>query len=38
MNIARTETNVNVRRRSISALSKSDDPRVKELLRELVTR
>jgi HEAT repeat protein len=38
MNIARTETNVNVRRRAISALSKSDDPRVKELLRELVTR
>ncbi len=34
--IARTETNVNVRRRAISALSSSDDPRVKEALKDLI--
>jgi HEAT repeat protein len=36
--IARTETNVNVRRRAISLLSSSDDPRVKEALRDLILR
>ena len=38
MTIARTETNVNVRRRAIAALGKIDDPRVKELLRDLATK
>jgi HEAT repeat protein len=32
------ETNVNVRRRAISALSSSDDPRAKQALKDLVTR
>ncbi|MGH7467835.1 MAG: HEAT repeat domain-containing protein [Longimicrobiales bacterium] len=36
--IARTETNVNVRRRAIAALSNSDDPRVKEALRDVILR
>ena len=36
--IARTETDRNVRRRSISRLGRVDDPRVKEALRELVER
>jgi HEAT repeat protein len=38
MAIARNETNVNVRRRAVAALGKIDDPRVKDLLRELATR
>jgi HEAT repeat protein len=38
MTIARTETNVNLRRRAISALSRSNDPKVKELLKDLVVR
>ena len=32
------ETNVNVRRRAISALASSDDPRAKEALKDIVTR
>jgi hypothetical protein len=36
--IAKTETNVNLRRRAINALSGSDDPRVKEALKDLITR
>ena len=38
MTIARTETSVNLRRRAINALSKSNDPKVKELLKDLVVR
>jgi HEAT repeat protein len=38
ISIARTETNVNVRRRAINALSSSDDPRVREALREVILR
>jgi HEAT repeat protein len=38
ISIARDETNVSVRRRAISRLSRSDDPRVKEALKELITR
>jgi HEAT repeat protein len=38
MTIARNETNVNIRRRAINALSKSNDPKVKELLADLVVR
>ena len=34
--IARNDTNVNLRRRAISSLSSSDDPRVKEALKGLV--
>jgi HEAT repeat protein len=36
--IVTAETNVNVRRRAISALASSDDPRAKEALKDLVTR
>jgi HEAT repeat protein len=36
--IATGETNVNVRRRAIGALSSSDDPRAKEALKDIVTR
>ncbi|HSL70795.1 MAG TPA: HEAT repeat domain-containing protein, partial [Longimicrobiales bacterium] len=36
--IVKTETNVNVRRRAISALSSSDDPKVKEALKEVILR
>jgi HEAT repeat protein len=36
ISIARTETDRNLRRRSISRLSKSDDPRVKQVLQEIV--
>jgi HEAT repeat protein len=36
--IVTAETNVNVRRRAISALSSSDDPRAKQALKDLVTR
>jgi len=36
--IVGTETNVNVRRRAISALSNSDDPRAKKALQEIVVR
>ena len=36
--IARTETDRSLRRRSISRLSKSDDPRVKQVLQEIVER
>lgn len=36
--IARNETNVNVRRRAIAALAKSDDPRVKEALKDIIVR
>jgi HEAT repeat protein len=32
------ETNVNVRRRAISALASSDDPRAKNVLRDLIAR
>jgi HEAT repeat protein len=38
ISIARTETDRNLRRRSISRLSKSDDPRVKQVLQEIVER
>lgn len=38
LSIAQTETNVNVRRRAISALSDSDDPRVREVLRQIIIR
>ena len=34
--IARNETNINVRRRAISSLSNSDDPRVKDALKDLI--
>lgn len=36
--IAQTETNINVRRRAISALSNSDDPRAKEALKNVILR
>jgi len=36
--IVTAETNVNVRRRAISALASSDDPRAKEALKDIVTR
>lgn len=36
--IARSETNVNVRRRAINTLSASDDPRVRTILLELIER
>ena len=36
--IVSTETNVNVRKRAISALSNSDDPRAKAALQDIVTR
>lgn len=36
--ITRTETNVNVRRRAIAALANSDDPKVKEALKDLIVR
>jgi HEAT repeat protein len=36
--IVGNETNVNVRRRAISALSSSDDPRAKQALQDIVTR
>jgi HEAT repeat protein len=36
--IAKGETNYNVRRRAISSLSTSDDPKVKEALRDLIVR
>jgi HEAT repeat protein len=38
ISIARTETDRTLRRRSISRLSKSDDPRVKQVLAEIVER
>jgi HEAT repeat protein len=38
MNIARNETNVTIRRRAINALAKSNDPKVKQLLQDLVVR
>jgi hypothetical protein len=38
ISIARTETDRNLRRRSISRLSRSDDPRVKQVLQEIVER
>jgi hypothetical protein len=38
VSIARADTDLAMRRRAISHLSKSDDPRVKEVLRELVER
>ena len=38
ISIALTDTNVNVRRKAISSLSTSDDPRVKEALKDLVIR
>ncbi len=38
ISIARTETDRTLRRRSISRLSKSDDPRVKQVLQEIVER
>jgi HEAT repeat protein len=34
--IARNETNVNVRRRAVNALSQSDDPRVKDALKDII--
>jgi HEAT repeat protein len=36
--IVTNETNVNVRRRAISALTSSDDPRVKGVLKDLIAR
>ena len=36
--IVTAETNVNVRRHAISALSRSDDPRAKQALKDIVTR
>lgn len=36
--IAQNETNINVRRRAVSALSNSDDPRAKEALKAIITR
>ena len=36
--IAKGETNYNVRRRAISSLSTSDDPKVKEALKDLIVR
>jgi HEAT repeat protein len=36
--IVKTEPNVNVRRRAISSLSTSDDPRVKEALKDVIVR
>ena len=38
ISIARSETDRTLRRRSISRLSKSDDPRVKQVLQEIVER
>jgi HEAT repeat protein len=38
LSIAQTETNVNVRRRAISSLSDSSDPRVREVLRQIIIR
>lgn len=38
ISIARTETDRTLRRRAISRLSKSDDPRVKQVLAEIVER
>ena len=38
ISIARTETDRTLRRRSISRLSRSDDPRVKQVLQEIVER
>lgn len=38
ISIARNETDRTLRRRSISRLSKSDDPRVKQVLQEIVER
>jgi HEAT repeat protein len=34
--IARNETNINVRRRAVSALSQSDDPRAKDALKDII--
>jgi HEAT repeat protein len=36
--IVKTETNINVRRRAIGSLSASDDPRVREALKDVVLR
>jgi hypothetical protein len=38
ISIARSDTDRTLRRRSISRLSKSDDPRVKQVLQEIVER
>jgi HEAT repeat protein len=38
MSIAKTEENTTLRRRTISSLSRSEDPRVKDFLRDLVER
>jgi HEAT repeat protein len=38
ISIATTETNLNVRRRAIAALSTSDDPRAKQALRDVIIR
>lgn len=38
ISIARNEENLTLRRRAISHLSRSEDPRVKELLRQLIER
>jgi hypothetical protein len=38
ISIARSDSDRTLRRRSISRLSKSDDPRVKQVLQEIVER
>jgi hypothetical protein len=38
LQIAKGDENANIRRRTIAQLSRSDDPRVKEFLKELIER
>ena len=38
LQIAKSDENANIRRRTIAQLSRSEDPRVKELLKELIER
>ena len=38
ISIVKGEENLSVRRNAISQLSKSDDPRVKQVLQEIVTK